>query len=51
MVVYGLLTEPGEKSTVFTLFGATADTSKRDGWIVAQIDTRPTLGEFGFLRK
>ena len=24
MVVYGLLTEPGENSTVFTLFGAVA---------------------------
>ena len=44
VVVYGLLTEPGEKSTIFTLFGAQADPTKRNGWIVVQIDTKPTLG-------
>uniref|UniRef100_A0A4W3H7Z2 Sortilin-related receptor n=1 Tax=Callorhinchus milii TaxID=7868 RepID=A0A4W3H7Z2_CALMI len=42
VVVYGLLTEPGEKSTVFTIFGSYADNSH--SWLILQVNTTLTLG-------
>lgn len=41
--VYGLLTEPGEKSTVFTIFG-----SKKENvhsWLVLQVNATDALGK------
>ncbi|KAG8434631.1 hypothetical protein GDO86_012842 [Hymenochirus boettgeri] len=42
MVVYGLLTEPGEKSTVFTVFGSY--TEKGHSWMILQINASDVLG-------
>ncbi|XP_059812923.1 sortilin-related receptor [Hypanus sabinus] len=42
IVVYGLLTEPGEKSTIFTIFGSFADQSH--SWLIIQINTTSALG-------
>ncbi|XP_059494976.1 sortilin-related receptor isoform X1 [Stegostoma tigrinum] len=42
VVVYGLLTEPGEKSTVFTIFGSYAQQSH--SWLILQINTTLALG-------
>ncbi|XP_069750812.1 sortilin-related receptor isoform X2 [Narcine bancroftii] len=42
IVVYGLLTEPGEKSTIFTIFGSFAEQSH--SWLIIQIDTASVLG-------
>jgi len=39
--VYGILTEPGEKSTVFTLY---ASKSGGHSWEVIQVDFRDFLG-------
>ena len=40
--VYGLLTEPGEQSAQFTIFGSH---SGRHEWIVVQADLRKVLGK------
>ncbi|KAK1153494.1 sortilin-related receptor [Acipenser oxyrinchus oxyrinchus] len=40
--VYGLLTEPGEKSTVFTIFGSYAD--QGHSWLILQVNTSDVLG-------
>ncbi|MBN3300436.1 SORL protein, partial [Amia calva] len=40
--VYGLLTEPGEKSTVFTIFGSYADQSH--SWLILQVNATDVLG-------
>ncbi|XP_031697179.1 sortilin-related receptor-like, partial [Anarrhichthys ocellatus] len=40
--VYQLLTEPGEKSTIFTIFGSYAD--QRHGWLILQVNTSDVLG-------
>ncbi|XP_051788146.1 sortilin-related receptor isoform X1 [Erpetoichthys calabaricus] len=40
--VYGLLTEPGEKSTVFTIFGSYANSSH--SWLILQVNTSEVLG-------
>ncbi|XP_075460478.1 sortilin-related receptor isoform X2 [Ascaphus truei] len=42
LLVYGLLTEPGEKSTVFTIFGSY--TERGHSWIILQINTSDVLG-------
>ncbi|XP_067826959.1 sortilin-related receptor isoform X2 [Heptranchias perlo] len=42
VVVYGLLTEPGEKSTIFTIFGSYAELSH--SWLILQINTTLALG-------
>uniref|UniRef100_UPI00398ED6D8 sortilin-related receptor isoform X2 n=1 Tax=Pristiophorus japonicus TaxID=55135 RepID=UPI00398ED6D8 len=42
VVVYGLLTEPGEKSTIFTIFGSYAE--QAHGWLILQINTTLALG-------
>ncbi|XP_041030158.1 sortilin-related receptor [Carcharodon carcharias] len=42
VVIYGLLTEPGEKSTVFTIFGSYAEQSH--SWLILQINTTLALG-------
>nr|AAC63362.1 head-activator binding protein precursor [Hydra viridissima] len=39
--IYGLLTEPGEKTTVFTLFGSLPEAHS---WIVIQVDMKLVLG-------
>ncbi|XP_065643825.1 sortilin-related receptor isoform X5 [Hydra vulgaris] len=39
--IYGLLTEPGEKSTVFTLFGSLPESH---AWIIIQVDMKLVLG-------
>ncbi|XP_029922532.1 sortilin-related receptor isoform X2 [Myripristis murdjan] len=40
--VYQLLTEPGEKSTVFTIFGSYAD--QRHSWLILQVNASDVLG-------
>ncbi|XP_059532749.1 sortilin-related receptor [Myotis daubentonii] len=40
--VYGLLTEPGEKSTVFTIFGS--DTENVHSWLILQVNATDALG-------
>lgn len=40
--VYQLLTEPGEKSTIFTIFGSYAD--QRHSWLILQVDAAAALG-------
>ncbi|KAJ8276085.1 hypothetical protein COCON_G00078370 [Conger conger] len=40
--VYQLLTEPGEKSTVFTIFGSYA--SQDHSWLILQVNTSKALG-------
>ncbi|XP_034610686.1 sortilin-related receptor isoform X2 [Trachemys scripta elegans] len=40
--VYGLLTEPGEKSTVFTIFGSYKENGH--SWLILQINTTDVLG-------
>lgn len=44
--VYGLLTEPGEKTTIFTLFGSYAT---RHSWFTVQVNMMDVLGsKFNF---
>lgn len=43
--VYQLLTEPGEKSTIFTIFGSYAD--QRHSWLILQVNTSDVLGKSG----
>ncbi|KAI1903297.1 hypothetical protein AGOR_G00025750 [Albula goreensis] len=40
--VYQLLTEPGEKSTVFTIFGSNA--YQEHSWLILQVNTSKALG-------
>ncbi|XP_039986583.1 sortilin-related receptor isoform X1 [Xiphias gladius] len=40
--VYQLLTEPGEKSTIFTIFGSYAN--QRHSWLILQVNTSDVLG-------
>ncbi|XP_059930371.1 sortilin-related receptor [Gadus macrocephalus] len=40
--VYQLLTEPGEKSTIFTIFGSYAD--QRHSWLILQLNASDVLG-------
>uniref|UniRef100_A0A8D2BEA9 Sortilin-related receptor n=1 Tax=Sus scrofa TaxID=9823 RepID=A0A8D2BEA9_PIG len=42
MFVYGLLTEPGEKSTVFTIFGSNKENIH--SWLILQVNTTDALG-------
>ena len=42
MYVYGLLTEPGEQSAEFTIYGSYPGTHK---WVVVQINLRKALGK------
>ncbi|XP_078282958.1 sortilin-related receptor isoform X2 [Rhinoraja longicauda] len=42
IIIFGLITEPGEKSTIFTLFGSIA--IKSHSWLIIQIDTASALG-------
>lgn len=44
MYVYQLLTEPGEKSTIFTVFGSYAD--QRHSWLILQVNASDVLGEW-----
>lgn len=41
--IYGLLTEPGEHTTVFTLFGAPKD--KKHEWILIKIDLKSAFSK------
>lgn len=43
MFVYGLLTEPGEKSTIFTIFGSYKENGH--SWLILQINTTDVLGK------
>lgn len=43
MFVYGLLTEPGEKSTVFTIFGSNKENIH--SWLILQVNTTDALGK------
>lgn len=49
MYVYQLLTEPGEKSTIFTIFGSYAD--QRHSWLILQVNTSDVLGRSAGLRE
>uniref|UniRef100_A0A671K1R9 Sortilin-related receptor n=1 Tax=Sinocyclocheilus anshuiensis TaxID=1608454 RepID=A0A671K1R9_9TELE len=40
--VYQLLTEPGEKSTIFTVFGSYAD--QKHSWLIVQVNASDVLG-------
>uniref|UniRef100_A0AAY4CL48 Sortilin-related receptor n=1 Tax=Denticeps clupeoides TaxID=299321 RepID=A0AAY4CL48_9TELE len=40
--VYQLLTEPGEKSTIFTVFGSYAD--EKHSWLILQLNASDVLG-------
>ncbi|XP_076833567.1 LOW QUALITY PROTEIN: sortilin-related receptor [Brachyhypopomus gauderio] len=40
--VYQLLTEPGEKSTIFTIFGSYAD--QKHSWLILQVNGSDVLG-------
>uniref|UniRef100_A0A672QD42 Sortilin-related receptor n=1 Tax=Sinocyclocheilus grahami TaxID=75366 RepID=A0A672QD42_SINGR len=40
--VYQLLTEPGEKSTIFTIFGSYAD--QKHSWLIVQVNASDVLG-------
>ncbi|XP_075046529.1 sortilin-related receptor [Mixophyes fleayi] len=42
LIVYGLLTEPGEKSTVFTIFGSYV--GKGHSWVILQVNASDVLG-------
>ncbi|XP_072283121.1 sortilin-related receptor [Pyxicephalus adspersus] len=42
LIVYGLLTEPGEKSTVFTIFGSYVGGGH--SWVILQVNTSDVLG-------
>ena len=42
MYVYGLLTEPGEQSAEFTIYGSYPGMHK---WVVVQIDLKKALGK------
>ena len=42
MYVYGLLTEPGEQSAEFTIYGSYPGTHQ---WVVVQINLRKALGK------
>ncbi|KAM9299149.1 sortilin-related receptor [Gastrophryne carolinensis] len=42
LIVYGLLTEPGEKSTVFTIFGSYI--GQGHSWVVMQVNASEVLG-------
>ena len=44
--IYGLLTEPGEKTTVFSIFGSLANGSH--SWVVVQVNLTGVLGTFTF---
>ena len=44
--VYGLLTEPGEKTTIFTIFGSY---TTRHSWFTIQVDMKDVLGKITFL--
>ena len=41
IIIYGLLTEPGEKTTVFSLFGSLPS---HHSWIVVQVNLTTVLG-------
>lgn len=41
--VYGLLTEPGEKSTVFTIFGSNKESVH--SWLILQVNATDALGK------
>lgn len=41
--MYGLLTEPGERSTVFTIY---ASESGAHSWVVIQVNFKDFLGKF-----
>ena len=41
--VYGILTEPGEMSSIFTLFGSHTDKHR---WLIIQIDLRSIFRKF-----
>ena len=43
MFVYGLLTEPGEKSTVFTIFGSNKENIH--SWLILQVNATNALGK------
>ncbi|XP_063292297.1 sortilin-related receptor isoform X2 [Pelobates fuscus] len=42
LLVYGLLTEPGEKSTIFTIFGSYTGTGH--SWVILQVNASDVLG-------
>lgn len=41
--MYQLLTEPGEKSTIFTIFGSYAD--QKHSWLIVQVNASDVLGK------
>lgn len=47
--VYQLLTEPGEKSTIFTIFGSYAN--QKHSWLILQVNASDVLGETSQLHK
>lgn len=45
--VYGLMVEPGEKTTIFTLFGSRENMHE---WLLFKIDLKSLLGPFLFFK-
>ena len=45
MRVYGLITEPGENTTVFTMFGSKLGTHQ---WVIVTVDLRAAFRNFHF---
>uniref|UniRef100_A0A8C4QCV4 VPS10 domain-containing protein n=1 Tax=Eptatretus burgeri TaxID=7764 RepID=A0A8C4QCV4_EPTBU len=43
LTIYGMLTEPGERTAVFTIFGAKAD--KTHSWLIFQVNLTHVLGQ------
>ncbi|XP_033641107.1 sortilin-related receptor-like isoform X1 [Asterias rubens] len=41
IIVYGMMTEPGEKTTTFTVFGSL---TREHSWLIVQIDMKNALG-------
>ena len=44
MRIYGLITEPGENTTVFTLFGSKSGSSHQ--WVIVTVDFKSAFGKF-----
>ena len=42
IIVYGMMTEPGEKTTTFTVFGSL---TREHSWLIVQIDMKNALGK------
>ncbi len=42
--IYGILTEPGEKTTIFSVFGSR---SAKHSWIIIKVDLKSIFSKYG----